>query len=348
MKAITVRPGVPQRPELSDIDEPPAGEGSLLVEALAIGVCGTDREIVAGTYGEAPSGSDRLVLGHESLGRVLSAPPDSGFTAGDLVVGIVRHPDPVPCPACAHQQWDMCSNGLYTEHGIKGRDGFARERYRLQPDHAVRVDPLLGSCGVLLEPATILAKAWDEIDHIGKRAWWEPRRVLVLGAGPVGLMAALLATQHGLDVHVLDRVRDGPKPGLVRDLGATYHTGSVDDACDEVDIVIECTGAPALIFGAMHCLAPTGILCLTGVSAVGRPLTVDGGALNNEPVLENNVVFGSVNANRRHYELAAAALAQADPAWLERVVTRRVPLDRFADAYEPRNGDVKTVVLFAS
>jgi threonine dehydrogenase-like Zn-dependent dehydrogenase len=240
----------------------------------------------------------------------------------------------------------MCSNGLYTEHGIKGLHGFARERYRLMPEHTVRVDPLLGLHGVLLEPATILAKAWDEIDHIGMRSWWEPRRVLVLGAGPVGLMAALLGRQHGLEVHVVDRVVDGIKPSLVRELGAIYHTGAVADACGEIDIVIECTGAPALLFDAMRCLAPNGILCLAGVSSAHRSMTIDPGALNNELVLDNNVVFGTVNANRRHYELAAAALADADAAWLERVITRRLPLDRFPEAFESRDGDVKTVVMF--
>ena len=130
-----------------------------MVEALAVGLCGTDREIVAGEYGQAPAGESFLVLGHENLGRVMDAPCGSDLSEGDLVVGIVRRPDPVPCPACALGEWDMCRNGQYTEHGIKGRHGFARERWRADPDGLVRIDAGLADVGVLLEPTTIVAKA---------------------------------------------------------------------------------------------------------------------------------------------------------------------------------------------
>ena len=346
MKAITIEAGRAHSARLDEVPEPPAHEGAVLIETLAVGVCGTDRELLSGLYGQAPAGRSRLVLGHESLGRVVEAAPGSDLSAGDLVVGIVRQPDPVPCAECAVGEWDMCRNGQYTEHGIKGRDGFARERFRMDPAFVVPVDPVLGLAGVLLEPASVVAKAWDHVDHIVTRSHWRPRRVLVLGAGPVGLLAALLAVQRGHDVHVLDRAADGLKPDLVRALGAAYHSGPAADACDDIDIVLECTGAPSLVFDAMRCVAPNGIVCLTGVSAGGRLLQVDAGALNNELVLENNVVFGSVNANRRHYDLAAQALATADPSWIERLITRRIPLDSWSDAYEPAADDVKAVVQF--
>src|SRR5207248_7242925 len=132
---------------------PPASDGPVLGQALAVGVCGTDLEIVGGAYGQAAPGRERLVLGHESLGRVLEAPADSGLAQGDLVVGIVRRPDPVPCPNCAAGEWDMCRNGRYTERGIKGRDGYCSDRYRIHPGFAVKVAPHLGTLGVLLEPA---------------------------------------------------------------------------------------------------------------------------------------------------------------------------------------------------
>lgn len=190
--------------------EPDPDDGGVLVQALTIGVCGTDREIIAGEHGQPPPGSDHLVLGHESLGRVLEAPPGCGLDSGDLVVGIVRRPDPVPCTSCAVGEWDKCRNGRYTERGIKGLHGYAAERYRLDPAYAVHVDPALGELAVLLEPASILAKAWEHIEHIGRRAHWQPRRLLVTGAGPIGLLAALLGRQRGLEVAVLDRVTDGP------------------------------------------------------------------------------------------------------------------------------------------
>jgi glucose 1-dehydrogenase len=346
MRAITVRPGQAGSVRLDDLPEPPAGEGTLLVEALAVGVCGTDLEIVQGLYGAAPPGHQRLVLGHESLGRVLEAagPADGGPGPGDLVVGIVRRPDPEPCVSCAAGEWDMCRNGRYTEHGIKELDGFARDRYRLDPRFAVPVAGGLERTGVLLEPASVVAKAWEHIERIAARMVWRPQTVLVTGAGPIGLLAALLAVQRGLEVHVLDRVEAGPKPGLVAALGATYHTGPLAEAGPQPDVIVECTGAGPLVLEAMTKTAPDGIVCLTGVSSAGRRLQIDPGALNRELVLENDVVFGTVNANRRHYEAAGAALAKADPAWLERLVTRRVPLDRFAEAYERQPDDVKVVL----
>ena len=168
------------------------------------------------------------MLGHESLGRVLDPGPSGGLQKGDLVVGIVRRPDPVPCPNCAVGEWDMCRNGQYTERGIKQIDGFMSERWRIEPEYAMKVDRSLGLLGVLLEPTTVVTKAWEQVQPVGQRAFWEPRNVLVTGAGPIGLLAALVGSQHGLDVHVLDRAESGPKPDLVRALGATYHTGQRD------------------------------------------------------------------------------------------------------------------------
>jgi glucose 1-dehydrogenase len=343
VEALAVVPGQADSAELRKVAEPPTRYGPLLVESLAVGICGTDREIVAGEYGEAPPGADHLVIGHESLGRVLEAPPDAGVEPGDLVVGIVRRPDPVPCANCAVGEWDMCRNGRYTERGIKGLHGYASERFRLEPEFAVRVDPALERVGVLMEPTTVVAKAWEHLERIGRRAAWSPRRVLVTGAGPIGLLAALLGVQRGLDVQVLDRVEDGPKPQLVADLGARYCT-DLHEVDADADIVLECTGAAQLVIDVMERNAHNAVVCLTGVSASGRSVQVDVGALNRGIVLQNDVVFGSVNANRRHYEQAAAALAQADRSWLERLITRRVPLAEFRDALAGRDDDVKVVL----
>ena len=345
MRALTVKPGHAHDLALTELPEPDPADGAVLVQGLALGICGTDLEIVAGEYGEAPPGADRLILGHESLGRVLEDPSGT-LSAGDLVVGFVRRPDPVPCPNCAAGEWDMCSNGRYTEHGIKGLPGFGAERFRLEPDRLVRVDPALESAGVLLEPTSVVAKAWDHVERIGARSRGTPRRVLVAGAGPIGLLAALLGAQRGLDVHVLDQVTQGPKPGLVADLGATYHS-TPDTAPTDADIVIECTGVAEVVFDVIDRTTSNGIVCLTGVSSGGHRLTLDGGAINRELVLENDVVFGSVNANRRHYEAAATALTAADPQWLARLITRRVPLPDFADALERRPEDVKVVLQLA-
>jgi glucose 1-dehydrogenase len=347
MRAVTVVPLKSGSVDLTDLAEPPASDGPVLVKTRAIGVCGTDLEIIAGEYGWAPEGETRLAIGHESLGEVLEAPPDSGLAPGDLVVAIVRRPDPVPCANCAIGEWDMCRNGRYTEWGIKEHHGYARERYRITPDFVVKVDPALGNLGVLLEPTTVVAKAWDHIERIGKRARWDPTIALITGAGPIGLLAALLATQRGLDVHVLDQVTEGLKPELVAAIGATYHHGAVSDTGLTPDVIIECTGVGQLIFDVMDASGSNGIVCLTGVSST-RELSVDVGLLNRRLVLENDVVFGSVNANRRHYEAAAAALAQADPAWLARLITRAVPLSSWREAYQRLATDVKVVLSFDS
>jgi threonine dehydrogenase-like Zn-dependent dehydrogenase len=289
-----------------------------------------------------------LILGHESLGRVVEAPAESGLRKGDPVVGIVRRPDPVPCRFCAVGEWDMCSNGRYTEHGIKQLDGFARERYRIAAGFAVRVDPALGDLGVLLEPASVVAKAWEVVERIGRRAHWEPRIALVTGAGPIGLLAALLARQRGLEVHVLDRVNEGPKPGLVSDLGAAYHTGKVTDLGLKPDVILECTGVGSVVLDAIEGVAASGIVCLTGVSSGGHAMQVDFASVNRTLVLENGVVVGSVNANRTHYEAGARALASADHGWLSRIITRRVPLANWKSALERTPDDVKPVIQFAS
>jgi threonine dehydrogenase-like Zn-dependent dehydrogenase len=349
LRAITVAPGTDGSARLDEVPEPSASEGAVLVHTLALGVCGTDREIVSGQYGTAPAGHARLILGHESLGRVEAAPPESGLRQGNIVVGIVRRPDPVPCLACAAGEWDMCRNGRYSERGIKERHGYGSERFRVEPDFAVKVDPALGHLGVLLEPTSIVAKAWEHIAAIGRRGGkWGARTLLVTGAGPIGLLAAMMGAQRGLDVHVYDRHASGVKPALVRDLGATYHAGAVAEALAQLapDIIMECTGAPSLIRDLPGRTAPAGIVCLTGVSGPGHTLDLDFGWLNRTLVLNNDVIFGTVNANRRHYELAAEALARADPKWLARLITRRVPLERWHEALEARPDDVKVIIEF--
>ncbi|MFW6091106.1 MAG: glucose 1-dehydrogenase [Actinomycetota bacterium] len=346
MRALTVEPGRPDSAVVTEIAEPVPDDGELLVQGLAVGICGTDRDIAAGEYGWAPPGRRRLVLGHESLGRVRRAPPGSGFAEGDLVVGVVRRPDPVPCGACAHGEFDMCRNGRYTERGIKEIDGFASELWSIETGYAVRLDPRLERVGVLLEPTAVVAKAWEQIERIGARSWFDPQRALVTGAGPIGLLAALLGVQRGLDVHVLDLVTDGPKPAAVAALGAEYHHDGMDAALARAnpDIIVEATGVSHLVFEAMAGTAPYGVVCLTGVSPAGRKISVDLGAAGREMVLENDAVVGSVNANLRHCTAAADALARADLGWLDRLVTRRVPLGHAEEALRARDGDIKVVL----
>ncbi len=342
MRAITLIPGKQGTLGVTEVPEPQPKAGQLLVQGVALGICGTDRELNSGEYGWPRT--EPMILGHESLGRVLQAPDGSAYSPGDLVVGVVRRPDPEPCPACARGEFDMCRNGEYTERGIKELDGYGSERWVVEAGYAIKVDPALGELGVLVEPTSVVAKAWQHIEAIGSRAWFGPQTVLITGAGPIGLLAALLGKQRGLDVHVLDRSTDGIKPALVADLGGTYHAGgTIESVGFKPDIIVEATGAAQLVVEAMLNNAAAGIVCLTGVSSGGRLIRMDAGQMNRDIVLENDVVFGTVNANLRHYRAAATALTQADHDWLSRLITRRLPLEQALAAFEP-DRHVKVVI----
>ena len=346
MKAMSVIPGRSGSELIAELPDPPPAEGSVLVEGLLAGICGTDAEILRGG-GQPPASGPRLVIGHESLGRVLEAPADAPVRPGDLVAGVVRRPDPVPCPACAAGRQDFCENGRYTERGIKGLDGYGATRWRVSPRYAVPVPDRLGDLGVLTEPGSVVAKAWEQIDALALRAPPPGSRVrtaLITGAGPIGMLAALLGRQRGYQVHVFDRVTAGPKPALVAALGATYHHGRAAALDLYPDVVLECTGAGELVAGLAGKLAQAGVLCLIGISSEPGRMPVDVSRVGASMVLGNSLVFGTVSAARRHYEQAVEALARADPAWLGGLISRRVPLSGWQEGLARQPGDVKVVV----
>ncbi|CAM5568643.1 2-deoxy-scyllo-inosamine dehydrogenase OS=Streptomyces violarus OX=67380 GN=FHS41_006071 PE=3 SV=1 [Streptomyces violarus] len=347
MRALTVRPGAKDSLEVTDVPDPAPAAGELLVEGLAVGVCGTDREIARGEYGWAPPGRERLVLGMSpSAGCGRRRPPAASrpvtWSPGWCAARTPSRAGP------AHAVSSTCAATAATPNAASRRSTVtARRRWCVEADYAVKLEPRLDRAGVLMEPATVVAKAWEQVERVGARSWFEPQRVLVTGAGPIGLLAALLGTQRGLDVHVLDRVTEGPKPTLVRDLGAAYHAKDIEHVISAVcpDIVLEATGANEAVFASLTGTAPYGVVCLTGVSPVGRRMTVDAGAINREMVLQNDAVVGSVDANLRHYRQAADALRRRPTwSWLERVITRRVPLERATEAFTPRPDDVKVVI----
>jgi threonine dehydrogenase-like Zn-dependent dehydrogenase len=342
VKACTIKPGDVSTARVEEIADPPETDGEVLVEGLFVGICGTDVEISEG-YGEPPAGHERLVLFHESLGRVKEAPAGAGLAEGDLVAGVVRRPDPVPCEPCGKDQWDFCRNGLFTERGIKGHDGYGSQLWRVQPKFAIKLDRALDRLGVLLEPTSVVAKAWDQIDKISTRSVFTPERVLVTGAGPIGMLAAMIGRQRGLDVTVLDRVTDGPKPAMVRDLNATYVT-SLDDLAGPPDVVIEATGIGQLVFDVIGRTAPDAIVCLTGISSGTRTVDLAADAVNKAMVLSNEVVVGSVNAGLANYTQAADALARADKSWLAQLITRTVPMAEWPKALQRQPDDIKVVV----
>jgi threonine dehydrogenase-like Zn-dependent dehydrogenase len=344
MRAIGVLPGAPDTAGLIEIPDPPVSDGAVLVRGRSVGICGTDAEIVYDGYGAVPDQSDRLVLGHESLGEVVEAPPGAGLRPGDLVVGIVRRPDPEPCPCCAVGEWDMCRNGRFVERGILRAHGYGSRWWRVDPAYAVKVEPTLGDLAVLLEATSVVAKAWEQVERIGSRACFAPETALVTGAGPIGLLAALLARQRGLATWVLDIVTDGLKPELINDLGATYSTATASQLPVRPDVVIECTGLGPVLAEVIASAAPNAVISLAGVSHHPHVVEADLAAVNRQLVLDNQVVFGTVNAARRHYDQAGVALAKADPAWLSRLITRTVPMSAWPEALTKGPDDIKVTV----
>jgi threonine dehydrogenase-like Zn-dependent dehydrogenase len=338
MRTMTVVPGDLASAAVEERPDPPASQGSVLVEGLLLGLCGTDVEIARDGFGTPPRGARSMVLGHESLGRVLEGAGD--LTAGDLVAGVVRRS--CGCAACEDDQWDMCLTGDFEELGIRGADGYGATRWRADPRFLVALPQELGELGVLLEPTSVVAKAWEQVQRIGARAYWDPQSVLITGAGSIGLLAAMMGVQQGLDVHVLDLATTGVKPSLVRDLGATYHSTMPDV---KPQVVIECSGAAELIGQTVSVAAPNAVICLAGIS-VGRAdaQRTETPVPQNRLVLQNQVLFGTVNAGRRHHDQAAAALAAADQEWLRRLITKRVPMTEWASALTRGDDDVKTVV----
>jgi threonine dehydrogenase-like Zn-dependent dehydrogenase len=193
----------------------------------------------------------------------------------------------------------------------------------------------------------VIVKALEQVLAVGQRAFWEPKTLLVTGAGPIGLLAAAVARLTGVEVHVLDRVETGLKPDLVRALGATYHSGSVADLPFEPDVIVECTGVGLVIGESMMKVAAGGVLCLTGVGAGGITSRATVADIAAGVVLKNNTVVGSVNANKRHWYKASERLARLDRKWLSRLITRYEKPENFKQALERKPDDIKVVIEFS-
>jgi len=332
MQGLVVRPGVAHSAHVADVP-PPSGDGVLL-RVLEVGVCGTDREIAEGLFGIAPEGDRELVLGHELLGMVER--DGGGLTRGDLVSATVRRACG-HCVACAEDSPDACLTGDYSERGITRLDGFARELVVEDARQLIPIPRALGRLGVLAEPTSICARALRHALAIGGRQPWEPQRALVIGAGAIGLLTTMLLRQHGFEVTVTSREEASP---IAEALGARYER----EADGPFDLVVEAAGSAQVMADALGCLRRGGVACLLGLDGRDQKVELDGRVIGIDTVLENRVLFGSVNAHRRDWLAGVEALARADRAPLEQLVALRVPLDRFADAFAFRGGKATLVV----
>lgn len=354
MKAVSLVVGERGSARLEETELGPRRAGEVEVRTLAVGVCGTDQEILDGLYGEAPAGAARLILGHEACGVVERGA--GALRAGDLVVPTVRRPCPERCRYCRAGQPDLCVTGHYRERGIKGLHGFMAERFRERPAHLVHLPRALRSVAVLMEPLSVVEKGVGQAFRLQRRFRWRPRTGLVLGAGPIGLVGAALLRSLGLETAVWSR-RVGPAREAwlarigARALEAAAHPlPELGRELGNLDLVLECTGAAPVIRDALLALGRNGVLCLLGVSGGEQALPLPVERWNLQAVLGNQVVFGSVNAHRRDWEAGARHLVAWRRRWpglLEALITRRVPPERFQDAVARRPDDVKCVVAFA-
>jgi threonine dehydrogenase-like Zn-dependent dehydrogenase len=351
VQALVTQPGVPHSARVADLPAVVAGPGEVLLRVLEVGVCGTDREIVHGLFGVPPAGRASLVLGHEVLAVVACA--GRGFGQGDLVTATVRR-SCAHCIACAEGAPDSCLTGDYSERGITRLDGFARELVAEDPSQLVTIPSSLGRLGVLAEPTSICTRALRHVRAIGGRQPWLLQRALVLGAGSVGSLATFLLRLAGVEVWVASlEPPDDPRAGAIAACGARYAwiadggLAALREETGGFDLVIEAAGDAQLMADALALVRRSGIVCLLGIDGRDQPVAVDGRVLGVDMILENRVVFGSVNAHRSDWLDGVVALDRVRESWpgaLEALVSRRVPLDRFEEALDNRGGKA-TLVL---
>ena len=329
MKALVVEPGRAGSARVEDVPATSVGDGEVPVRVLEVGVCGTDREIVHGLFGIAPEGEDLLVLGHEVLGVVDR--DGHGFSRGDLVAATVRR-SCGRCIACAQGSTDGCLTGAYFERGITRLHGYARELVGEDPAQLVPVPSELAALGVLAEPTSACVRALRHARTIGGRLPWELGRALVIGAGTMGTLVTYLLRLDGVDVVTASRE---PARPIVEASGAAYAQSGDIPELGRFDLVVECAGDAHLMASALGLLRRGGVACILGIDGREQQVPIDGRTLGVDVVLENRVLFGSVNAQRSDWEAGVGALDEIRRRWpdaLEQLVGLRVPLDRFADA----------------
>ena len=338
MLGLVTEPGVAHSTHVADVSEP-ADEGVRL-RVLEVGVCGTDREISEGLFGVAPAGASALVLGHELLAVVDR--DGGGFARGDLVTATVRR-SCRHCVACEEGAPDSCLTGDYSERGITRLDGFARELVAEDPAQLVPIPSALGRLGVLAEPTSICARAIRHARAIGGRQPWQLQRALVIGAGAIGLLSTLLLRLDGVEVWTASLE---PSNELVEASGAHYvSTGETPLAeLGTFDLVVEAAGDAQLMADSLGLLRRSGVACLLGIDPRKQTVQIDGPTLALDTILENRVLFGSVNAHRQDWLAAVEALAELDPELLRGLIGLRVPLEEFDRAFAYRGGKATLVI----
>ena len=358
MKAIVVKPGERDTIHMRDMPDPGMAPDQVAVKVLRVGLCGTDAEINHGVYGQPPDGDEFLILGHENLGIVEDVGKKvSGWKAGDLVVATVRRPCG-SCPQCQAGENDMCSSGQYSERGILRRHGFMAQYYVEQPLFLHKIPRGIREFAVLLEPMSVVQKAIDHSYLLQRRLkTWKPRFAMVLGAGPIGLLAAAVLRARGLRVAVVGRERSTDiRVAVVNQLGAEY-VCVADKALVDVpaetgypDLVIEATGAAKVVFDAMEILGRNAVLCLLSVTPGDTVNAEPIDRINQKIVLGNQVVFGSVNASPRHFKQGVKDFVFIEKTWpgaMNKLLTDKIPWADHKKWFGDRTAGIKSTLEIA-
>ncbi len=354
---------------LVDRSEPAlAADDEIKLRVLRVGICGTDREEAAGGRSKPPAGQNELVIGHEMFGQVVEIGKTvTRVVVGDFAIFTVRR-GCGKCLPCLMNRSDMCQTGEYAERGIWGLDGYQTEYVVDKEQYVVRVPPELESVGVLCEPLSVAEKAIDESvrlqaarlpDASARLEWLYQRPCLVAGLGPIGLLAAMVLRLRGARVYGLDVVdANSARPAWLEQIGGEYIDGrqvapdKLDDQFGRIDLIFESTGVASLEFNLLDALAPNGIYVLTGIPGGDRPLEVQGAELIRTLVLENQMMLGSVNAARDHYQMAVDDLAHAHLLWGDHVtqlITHHHPYSDFDLALHQHTADeIKAVIEWNS
>ena len=202
-------------------------------------------------------------------------------------------------------------------------------------EYVVKVPQGLRHVGVLAEPASVCAKAIEQAYLAQTRLQvWNPRVAFVLGAGQIGLLATMMLRLRGLEVYTL-ATKPAPhlKAEVVGAYGATYVStrqtsmAELAKSVGKPDLIFEATGNAEACFRAMEVLAINGALVWTSITGGSHDVSVDGAKINLEWVLGNKLLVGSVNGNRRHFELGIQALAHGEmtyPGVTQRILTHPV------------------------
>ena len=359
MRALVVTPPKPGV-QLREVADPAPGPGEVKVRVTECGLCGTDRDIVAGKYGTPPEGRTTLVLGHENLGKVVEVgAKEHGLRVGDDVVATVRRGCGC-CRYCRTNRSDFCETGMFTERGIKGRDGYLAEFYVERPEYLVRVPRPHRLSAVLLEPLSVVEKAvvqgkrvLDRTELVPGRGPNRPRKALVAGTGAIGMLAALVLANDGFEVTAIDRHGEKTPAGTMLSAMGAHHVDVSEglSALEEpgFDLILEATGSAALTFALTSRLGANGVLIVTGIpTETSTVLPVPAGDILRRLVLQNQAIVGSVNANRRYFEAGLRHLTAFRRRWgtvAEQLISQRLPWTEYRSALVgARPEGIKTVL----